>query len=290
MSEVPLDDRELPMLFHARTADFQDVTVQATVTYRITDPVLAATGSTSHRHRYRSWRASPLEQVAGLLTQSAQQHGMEVLAGMELAAALIDGSARAGRCRRAGGRRAAGGTGIVVIGVRVVALRAEPDVERALQTPTPGTGATGCRQGHLRTAGHRRPTRARHRRERTTNQIELAKREEELVGQRGQNRRREAETQAEAGRIETRATAERTRILADADAGAARVVGMAAAEVEAAQLDAYRALDTATVMALALKELAGNLPEIGMLNLTPDLLTPILARLGGSAPGVGGGQ
>ncbi|MDF2825948.1 MAG: hypothetical protein K0R68_3356, partial [Mycobacterium sp.] len=25
MSEVPLDDRELPMLFHARTADFQDL-------------------------------------------------------------------------------------------------------------------------------------------------------------------------------------------------------------------------------------------------------------------------
>lgn len=28
MSEVPLDDRELPLLFHARTADFQDVTVR----------------------------------------------------------------------------------------------------------------------------------------------------------------------------------------------------------------------------------------------------------------------
>jgi hypothetical protein len=31
MSEIPLDDRELPLLFHARTADFQDVAVQATV-------------------------------------------------------------------------------------------------------------------------------------------------------------------------------------------------------------------------------------------------------------------
>src|SRR5689334_2747942 len=42
LSEVPVDDRELPLLFHARTADFADVTVQATVTYRVSDPALAA--------------------------------------------------------------------------------------------------------------------------------------------------------------------------------------------------------------------------------------------------------
>lgn len=42
LSEVPVDDRELAMTFHARTADFQDVAVQATVTYRIGDPALAS--------------------------------------------------------------------------------------------------------------------------------------------------------------------------------------------------------------------------------------------------------
>src|SRR5215468_2768096 len=43
LSEVPVDDRELPLLFHARTSDFADVTVQATVTYRLADPAVAAT-------------------------------------------------------------------------------------------------------------------------------------------------------------------------------------------------------------------------------------------------------
>lgn len=37
LSEVPVDDRELAVTFHARTADFQDVAVQASVTYRISD-------------------------------------------------------------------------------------------------------------------------------------------------------------------------------------------------------------------------------------------------------------
>jgi hypothetical protein len=30
---------------------------------------------------------------------------------------------------------------------------------------------------------------------------------------------------------------------------------------------------------MAVRELAGQLPDIGTLNLTPDLLTPLLARL-----------
>src|ERR1041384_5687317 len=42
LSEVPVGDRELPLLFHSRTSDFQDVTVQATVSYRIADPQRAA--------------------------------------------------------------------------------------------------------------------------------------------------------------------------------------------------------------------------------------------------------
>src|SRR5690242_21406944 len=75
MSEVPLDDRELPLLFHARTSDFQDVTVQATITYRVTDPAVAAGRiDFSLDPEKGTWRATPLEQVAGLLVESAQQY------------------------------------------------------------------------------------------------------------------------------------------------------------------------------------------------------------------------
>ncbi len=42
LTEVPVDDRDLALLLHARTADFQDVSVQATLTYRVVDPVVAA--------------------------------------------------------------------------------------------------------------------------------------------------------------------------------------------------------------------------------------------------------
>src|ERR1700754_2380521 len=43
ISEVPVAESELSMLFGARTTDFQEVSVQATVTYRFSDPQVAAT-------------------------------------------------------------------------------------------------------------------------------------------------------------------------------------------------------------------------------------------------------
>ena len=74
LSEIPIDDRELPPLFHARTADFQDVTVQTTVTFRITDPALAASHiDFSIDPDSGRWRSTPLQQVTNLLTEAVQQ-------------------------------------------------------------------------------------------------------------------------------------------------------------------------------------------------------------------------
>ncbi|MCB1003610.1 MAG: hypothetical protein KDB35_05430, partial [Acidimicrobiales bacterium] len=70
-----------------------------------------------------------------------------------------------------------------------------------------------------------------------------------------------------------------------------RLVGRAEADAEAARLDAYRDLEQATVLGLALRELAGSLPNLTTLTLTPDLLTPLLTRLaptGEDGDGTGG--
>ncbi|SDE48802.1 SPFH domain / Band 7 family protein [Mycolicibacterium neoaurum] len=286
LSEIPLDDRELPLFFHARTADFQDVTVQATVTYRIVDPALAAaridfaidvdTGA---------WRAAPLEQVAGLLTESAQQHALDLLARTALTDALVDGIT-AVRERMSGGLTAdprLAETGIAVIGVRVVAIRPEPEVERALQTPT----REKVQQDADKATFERRALAVERERAIGENElqtkIELARREEELVAQNGANDRLKTQESWAADAIATEAKARREVALAEAQAQAARLVGAAEADAEAARLAAYRDLDEATLIGLAVKELAANLPKVEHLVLTPDLLAPVLARLGATS-------
>src|SRR4051794_30256287 len=91
LSEVPVDDRELPLQFHAQTVDFQDVAVQASVTFRL-DPGLAAQRiDFSISPESGLYLATPLAQVATILAETTQQHALGVLARSTLTGALTDG-------------------------------------------------------------------------------------------------------------------------------------------------------------------------------------------------------
>lgn len=294
LSEVPIDDRELPLLFHARTSDFADVTVQATVTYRVSDPGLAATRlDFSIDPDTGTWRGQPLDQVATLLAELSQQPALDLLARLPLTEALTAGIApvrEAVSAALADDPRLTD-TGVSVVSARVVAIRPEPDLDRALQTPT-----REAVQQEADRATYTRRARAVEQ-ERTIaeaelqNRIELARREQQFVEQQGANQRRTAELAAEAALVNSRAAAEQARIVAAADAEATRVrdearaagvraVGVAEGEAETAKLAAYTGVDPGVLHALALRELAGQLPEIGQITVTPDVVTDLVTRLG----------
>ena len=283
LSEIPVDDRELPLLFHARTADFQDVTVQMTLTFRFADPVLAAGRvDFSVDPDTGSWRGTPLEQVAGLLTESAQQHAIDLLAGGVLTTVLTAGVGPV-RAAVAAGLAADARlveTGIAVVDVRVVAIRPEPEMERALRTPTrEQVQAAADAATYARRATAVERERAISENE-LANQVELARREEELVGQRGVNARREAENAAEAAEVAAGSKARRDRTAMEVEADRKRVLGEATGAANRAELAAWAELPIETVHALALRQLANNLPQIQNLTITPELLTGLLAKLG----------
>jgi hypothetical protein len=165
-------------------------------------------------------------------------------------------------------------TGIEVVDVRVVALSPETDVERALQTPA----REQVQQEADRATYERRANAVERERAISENelqsQIELAVREEQLVTQRGANERRRAGEAAAANRIETQAKAENTR-----------VIGAAEAEAEAAKMEIYVRLDPGVLLALAAREAAGHLPQIGTLTLSPDVVSAALSALAAGASG-----
>ncbi|CAN5480837.1 SPFH domain-containing protein [soil metagenome] len=305
LSEVPLEDRQQPLLFHARTADFTDVTVQATITYRVVDPPLAATRiDFSIDPRAGRWNATPLDTIGGLLTELAQQPALDALAALPLEQALTTGMTvvrdRVAQTLAADDRLPQ--RGLAVIDVRVVGVKADAELERNLQTPArervqaESDRATYERRG---LAVDRERVIAENE---LANQIELARREEQLVTRRGQNDRQRATELAAAEAIAAQAAAERDRLAAEvateqqrllavtaaegedlqgaALARTATLIGHAEAETQAATLEAYREVDPTLVLALAVRELAGQLPAIGTLHLTPDLLGDLFGRLG----------
>ncbi len=283
LSEVPVDDRELPVVVTGRTSDLQLATVNATIGYRFTDPEVAATRlDFGICPRTGEWTATPLEQVATLIADTASGHAIDAIAGMTLDVALRSGG---GAIRDAMARGLRGDPrltemGITVLSTRLALVRPTPDMEKALATP-----AREAVQQEADRATYERRALAVEREaaigeNELANEIELSRRREELLAQEGANARRQALDLAEAERIANDAAAERRVRLAEADATATRVVGEAEAQTQRALLTAYADAPQHVVTGLALRDLAAHLPEIGQLVVTPDMLASLVSRLG----------
>jgi len=282
LSEVPVDDRELPMLFHGRTQDFFDVAVQGTITFRVVDPALAAARLDFSVHPVSGgWNGRPLDQLAGLLTETAQQQTVELLTRHTLTEAISRGVAatREAIAAELGDDARLADTGVRVIDVRIVAIRPEPDVEKALQTPARELVQQDADKATFERRAVAVEREAAIGENELANQIELARREEELVAQRGQNDRRAAELNAATRAVSSRSEAEATVERARAQAESVELVGAAEAGAEAARLAAYADLPREVVLGLALKELAGNMPDLRSLVVAPDALAALLSRL-----------
>ena len=290
LAEVPLDDREQTVLFRARTSDFQEVTVASTVTYRVVDPALAVTRTDfGISPRKGAWNAAPLEALGGLLSELAQQPAVELVSEMTLAEALAHGIAPIREQVAAGlaADQRLQERGLRVTDVRVVSVRTDPEVERALQTETRERiqGAADKATFERRALAVEQESAIAE--NELASRIEIACREQDLVAQSGANERLRATEQAAAEQIAAVAAADRDRLVTETRAAGVRAVGEAEAQAQAALLAAYDAVDHETLSALALKQLAENLPDISnltTLTVMPDVLGDALARL------VGGGS
>ena len=282
IAELPMDDRELPVLFHGRTQDFQDVAVQGVITWRVTDPrVLADRIDFGIDTAKGAWLEQPLEKVALLITQLAQQLAWDWVSQQALPTALVEG-AREIRARVLGGLGAdecLAAMGLEVSTVRISDVSPTSELERALQQPT----REAIQQDADKATFERRALAVERERaiaeNELQNQIELAKREEDLIAQRGENERRRVSLEADAARIETEARVQRERLQAQASADGIREVEGAKVESERERIGIYRDLPSGVMMGLAARELAGQLPPIEHLSIGPDLLTGALTRL-----------
>ncbi len=283
VSELPVDEQELPLLFRAPTSDYQEVSVQATITYRIVAPDRAAERvDFGIDTRTGQWIDAPLEQLGTVLIEQAQQHAIAVVARRPLVDVLSSGI---GDLRDVidAGLRSDGRLqeiGIEIAGVRVVAVRADAETEKALQTPLrEELHQEAAKASYVRRAAAVEQERAIAENE-LANKIELARQEEELVRQQGLNDRRRVTDEAEAQRIRTEANAQDVQVVAQANAERISLTGAAEAEVQQAKIAAYADARDGVLLALAVRDLAGTLPDVGQLVITPDLISSALARVG----------
>ena len=292
LSEVPVDDQEFGNIFRVTTSDRQEVSVQTALTVRIVAPELAARRVDFEiDQRTGEWTGQPLQNLQNRLAESAKQFAAEVVARESLGTVLDDGLrlVRDAIIEGLSGESQLSSAGIEVLGVRVVAVRADEELERALQTRIREEAqADADRATYDRRAQAVDRERAIKENE-LNNRTELARREADLVELQGMNERRRTEQELERDRLRNEAEADRRlRMEAEADevtlmaeARAGEVARMAEAENAAlqARLEAFSAGEPAAVLAAAAPGVLSALPEINSLTLTPDLLASGVSRL-----------
>jgi regulator of protease activity HflC (stomatin/prohibitin superfamily) len=274
---VPLASANIPFVFNEPTADFQTLTVQGQMTYRIVDPKKAAamldyTVDAKGRYLSDHYQKLPERLVYGL--QTLLRAEIQVL---PLRSGLIHGDELAARI--AGRLKASPEViqlGVEILNLSVLSLKPTPEMAKALEAE--------AREALNRNADEAVYTRrnAAIEQERRIKENEL---QTELLVQTKQRELHEREMEAEIALEKQRAAltdqkAENARKEADTRAYALRAV---IAPVEGLDWRTLMMLNpqggsAATTIGMAFQELAANAQKIGELNISPDLLRSLVGH------------
>jgi regulator of protease activity HflC (stomatin/prohibitin superfamily) len=275
--EVPLDDRDVDFVVQTRSRDFQQVTVQGTVTWRASNiETLAERVDFSLNLKTGLLRAEPLDRIASLLIGLVQQHAASHVETHPASELLEEGSGPLQSTIETVLSRSdrLGEMGIAIVAVRLAHVSPSAELSRALATPTFERAQQQADEATFsRRALAVEKERAIAENELST-KIELARRQSALIEQEDDNKQREARGQVEVGRIAAEAAAERTR-----------TVETAQIEMERARLAIVQDVNPSMIYALAARAFAEKLSKIDTLNVTPDLAAAIGQMLRGAREG-----
>lgn len=275
---VPLASRDVPFAFSEVTADFQPVTLQGQLTYRIAEPRrLAALLDFSVRASGQFVSDDP-EKVPDRLVQTAQIFARKVVERLTLREALVSSDTMVADV--GGGLRESDTVamlGVEILGLTILAIKPTPDISRALEAD-----AREALQRQADEAIYARRN-ASVEQERKIKESEL---ETEIAVQEKHRQIREAQVDADVAIEERRAAlvarkSENDRQDADTRAYALEKTLAPIRGIDWRTLMAVGgASDPKLMIALAFRELAENAAKIGEVNVTPDLLKSLTTATG----------
>jgi hypothetical protein len=274
---VPAGSTDVPFIFNETTADFQAVTVQGHLTFRVVDPKkLSALLDYRIDPAGRPLSEDP-EKLPLRITHAAQTAMRAEIGGRPLRAVLTESDGTEARVRAA---LASSPTlkelGCELLGFSVLAVRPSPETAKALEAE--------AREKMLREADDALYLRRNNsvEQERKIKENELATEvavaakqrqisETKLAGQIALEEKRRQLVELETANARTKADTE-------AYALAATLAPLGKLDPKALQVLAARGVDPRLAIAQAFQEIAGNAAKVGTLNISPELLETLTRK------------
>ena len=286
LAQVPIEDVSTSFVLNERSRDFQALSLQYTVIYRVADPAKAASRiNFSIGIDSGVWMERPLEAIATLWMQRALVPTRSYLATATLEEALREGSdkMRSALWNALANDAEVTAMGLALVGVVIDQIMPMPEVEKALQTPTrEAIQGKADEAVFLRRAQAVEKERVIKENELAT-ELELARKQELLIRQHGDNALAQVRQNAladyekvvaESARLQLMAetAAKRTTLDAEAQAAAQRSLAAARLEEDRSRHDIWKNTPAQAALGLVMARFAENVHSVGNLNITPDLL------------------
>jgi regulator of protease activity HflC (stomatin/prohibitin superfamily) len=291
---VPVASQDRPFMLDLVTADFQGVTVQGQVTYRVSDPHrTAAMMDFSLRKDGAAYASEDPARLGDRVVMQAEVIIQQAVQALELKAALRSSAAIARAAQQELARQSeVAALGLEILGVSVMAVKPTPDIARALEAQ--------AREANLKAADDavysRRMSAVENERaireneldteiavEHKRRQIRETQMEAKAVLMRKENALRNEQMAADIGLENERKAfvagqAHNSRTLAEAEAHRVGAVMQALEKADPRVVQALAAvgMQPGQLIAQAFGGIAEKAERIGQLNVSPELLQSLL--------------
>jgi len=282
---VPLESADVPFAFVESTVDFQSVTIQGQLTYRVADPRKLVSLLDFSVNPYGVFRSEDYRKLPERLVHTAQTLMHAQMQQLTLREALT----RTGPVSAAvlAGLKSAASVaqlGVEVLNLALLSIRPTPEMAKALEA-------------EAREALQRRSDEAIY--ERRNNAVEQERRikeselNTEIAVEEKRRQIRETQMAADIAIEQQRAVLMEERIENDRKEADSRAYALEATLKPVRETDWRTMLtlsqqggDPRVMIALAFQEMASNAQKIGELNISPDLLRSLVSSGAGTGPQV----
>ncbi|GCE30284.1 hypothetical protein KDA_57680 [Dictyobacter alpinus] len=242
---IPLATVDTPFIFNEATSNFQAVTVQGQITYRVIEPTtisqLLNFTIDPRTHSYRSEDPAKLNQR---IVNIVQMHTRNLLQQLSLQDALRSSEVLARNVfQRLLEESGLTGMGVACVSLFYTAIKATPEITKALEAEQREELQKRADQAIYSRRAEAVEQERKIKQNELATSVALEERRKELVALKGENARQEAEFESEATRI---------------------------------RLNPYRELASSQLLALAFRQFADNAHKIGNLTITSEILEQLL--------------
>lgn len=276
---IPMASADVPFVFQEATADFQSVTIQGQLTYRVADPKRLSSLLDYSVDKRRAYYSEDPRKLAERLVHSLQTLTRAIAQKLALREALLSSDSMVvevlAKLRESD---AVSALGVEILALSIIAIQPTPETSRALEAEARealqrrSDEAIYARrnaaveqerlikESELNTEIAVEEKKRQIRETQMAAEIAVEEQRSQLIGRRVENERKDADSRAYT-------LTETLKPLRDLDWKTLMMLG-------------GKGADPKTMIALAFQEMAENAQKIGELNVSPDLLKSLIGTAG----------